>query len=190
MFLSAYLAIVLSQPVPEGFVPENTADKTTFRLVSDRAGWSFDWSDQEDRLRGTVQPVELSSGDPFTVSVAVGAFQGPEYDGPVTLGFEQAGAEGWKALETVQPSKETPRVWKATFTPPSTGQYLLKVTWRSSRQKSVRGTVEVGMGRVSREVGLGVGIGAILLAVVYGLFILFGKKDGATSETPGPPPAA
>jgi hypothetical protein len=189
MFLSAYLAVVLSQPVPEGFVPENTADKTTFRLVSDRAGWSFDWSDQEDRVRGTVQPAELSSGDPFTVSVAVGAFQGAEYDGPVTLGLDQVGGD-WKALETVPPAKEAPRTWSTTFTPPSTGQYLLKVTWRSSRQKSVRGTLDVGMGRVSREVGLGIGIGAILLALVYGLFILFAKKDGTTSETPGPPPAA
>lgn len=188
MFLSAYLAVVLSQPVPEGFVPENTSDKTTFRVVADRSGWSFDWSDQEDRVRGTVTPRELSSGDPLTVSVAVGSFQGADYDGPVTLGLEQVGGE-WKALETVAAPKEPPRTWNATFTPPESGTYHLKVTFRSSRQKSVRGVVEVGMGRVSKTVGLGIGIGAILAAVVYGLFILFGKKDG-TSETPGPPPAA
>ena len=81
-------------------------------------------------------------------------------------------------------------MWNATFTPPAAGTYALKVSFRTSRQKSVRGVIEVGMGRVSTTVGLGVGIGAILLAVVYGLFILFGKKDGATSEAPGPPPTA
>lgn len=189
MFLSAYLAIVLSQPVPEGFVPENTADRTTFVVTTDRAGASFDWSDSEDRVRGTLSPNELSSGDPLTVSVAVGSFAGGDFTGPVTLGLEQVDG-AWKALETVRAPNEAPRVWNATFTPPAQGTYAIKVSFRTSRQKSVRGLIEVGMGRVSTTVGLGVGIGAILLAVVYGLFILFGKKDGATSEAPGPPPTA
>lgn len=189
MFLSAYLAIVLSQPVPAGFVPENTADKTAFAVSIDRSGASFDWSDSEDRVRGTISPSEFSSGDPLTVSVAVGSFSGGDFEGPVTLGLEQVKGE-WKALETVAAPKSAPRVWNATFTPPEAGPYTLKVSFRTSRQKSVRGAIEVGMGRVSTTVGLGVGIGAILLAVVYGLFILFGKKDGATSEAPGPPPTA
>ncbi|MBL8936038.1 MAG: hypothetical protein JNM69_15885 [Archangium sp.] len=189
MFLSAYLAVVLSQPVPEGFVPENTADKTAFAVKADRSGYSFDWSDSEDRLRGTLSPSELSSGDPLTISVALGSFAGGDFEGPITLGLEQVDGD-WKALETVPAPKTEPRVWNATFTPPASGRYAVKATFRSSRQKSVRGVIEVGMGRVSATVGLGVGIGAILLAVVYGLFILFGKKDGATSEAPGPPPTA
>ncbi|MER2561377.1 MAG: hypothetical protein ABTQ32_11675 [Myxococcaceae bacterium] len=140
-------------------------------------------------MRGTISPSEFSSGDPLTVSVAVGSFSGGDFEGPVTLGLEQAKGE-WKALETVAAPKSAPRVWNATFTPPEAGPYTLKVSFRTSRQKSVRGAIEVGMGRVSTTVGLGVGIGAILLAVVYGLFILFGKKDGATSEASGPPPTA
>jgi len=189
MFLSAYLAIVLSQPPPEGFVPENNADRMAFVLKPSPTGASFDWSDVEDRVRGTVSPRELSAGDPLSVSVAVGSFATGDLDGPVTLGLEQVGGS-WKALETVAPSKEVPRVWNATFTPPDRGAYVLKVTFRSSHQKSLKAPLEVGMGRVSPNTALGIGIGAILLGVVYGLFILFGKKNGATSEAQGPPPPA
>jgi hypothetical protein len=189
MFLSAYLALVVSQPVPEGFVPENTADKTFFEVKPDRAGFSFDWSDSEDRVRGTITPRDVSAGEPVTVSVAVGSFAGGDFEGPVTIGLEAKDGD-WRVLETVSPPKAPPRVWNATFTPPSTGSYSVKVTFRTTRLKSVRGVVEAGMGRVSTRVALGAGIGAILLAVVYGLYLLFGQKDGSSSEAPGPPPAA
>ncbi|MCU0697319.1 MAG: hypothetical protein MUC96_12395 [Myxococcaceae bacterium] len=180
---------MLTQPVPEGFQPENTADRMTFSLTQSAAGWTFDWADQENRVRGTVSPAELSSGDPFKVSVAVGAFEGQDFEGPVSLSLEAVDG-AWRQLETVPPPRAPPRTWAAEFVPPAPGTYQLEVAFRSSRMKSIRGTVEVGMGRVSKTTGLAIGIGAILLAVVYGLFLLFGKKDGATSEAPGPPPPA
>jgi hypothetical protein len=189
MFLSAYLTLVVSQPVPEGFRPENTSDRMTFGLTQSAGGWTFDWSDQEDRVRGTVSPAELSSGDPFTVSVAIGAFSGGDFDGPVSLTLKQMDGE-WRELKTVPPPAAAPRTWSAEFVPPGTGRYQLEVAFRSSRMKALRGPLDVGMGRVSKTAGLAIGIGAILLAVVYGLFVLFGKKDGATSEAPGPPPPA
>lgn len=189
MFLSAYLAIVLSQRPPEGFAPENTADRVAFSLQLKGRGWSFDWADAEDRVRGTVTPRELAAGEPFTVSVAVGPFAGGEFDGPVSLGLEQEGG-AFRALETVQPSGSAQRTWNATFTPPEPGTYVLKVAFRSSRQKSLKGPVEIGMGRVSQTTGVAVGIGAILLGLVYGLFVLFGKKTGVSSEAQGPPPPA
>lgn len=184
MFLSAYLALVLSQPPPEGFVPENTADRMAFRLQSDKNGLSFDWSDAEDRVRGTVSPRELSAGDPFTVSVAVGSFASGDLDGPVTLGIEQVGGT-FKALETVAPAKTQPRVWNATFTAPESGSYLIKVTFKSSHQKSLRGPVEVGMGRVSPTTAMGVGAAIVLAALAYGLFLLFGKKPPPDSGVRG-----
>ncbi len=188
MFLRAYLALVLCQPPPEGFVPENTSDRTAFRVEPDKNGLSFDWSDAEDRVRGTVSPAELSSGEPFTVSVAVGSFASGDLDGPVTLGIEQVGGT-FKALETVAPSKTQPRVWNATFTAPDPGSYVIKVTFRSSHQKSLRGPVEVGMGRVSTRMAMGLGASVVLSGLLYGLHLLFGKKPG-TSEAPGPPPVA
>ncbi len=187
MFLSAYLTIVLCQPPPEGFVPQNTADLMTFRLQPDKNGLSFDWSDAEDRVRGTVSPKELSAGGPFTLSVAVGSFASGDLDGPVTLGIEQVGGT-FKALETVAPTKTTPRVWNATFTAPESGSYLLKVTFKSSHQKSLKGPVEVGMGRVSPTTAIGLGAAVVLAGLAYGLFLLFGKKAGA-NEAPGPPAA-
>ncbi|MDX2013462.1 MAG: hypothetical protein SFW67_24940 [Myxococcaceae bacterium] len=189
MFLSAYLSLVLTQPVPEGFQPENTADRMTFSLSQSAAGSTFDWSDQENRVRGTISPAELSSGDPFQVSVAVGAFEGQDFEGPVSLTLRALDGE-WRDLKTIQPQREPPRTWAAEFVPPASGRYQLEVAFRSSRMKSIRGPLDVGMGRVSKTTGLSIGIGAILLAVVYGLFVLFGKKDGATSEAPGPPPPA
>lgn len=186
MFLSAYLTLVLSQPPPEGFVPHNTADRMAFRPVSDKNGLSFDWSDAEDRVRGTVGPRELSAGDPFTVSVAVGSFASGDLDGPVTLGIEQVGGP-FKALETVAPAKTEPRVWNATFTAPESGNYLLKVSFKSSYQKSLRGPIEVGVGRVSPTTAIGISVAAVLAGLGYGLFLLFGKKSA--SEAPGPPVA-
>lgn len=180
MFLSAYLTIVLCQPPPEGFVPENTADRTAFRVQPDKNGLSFDWSDAEDRVRGTISPAELSAGDPFTVSVAVGSFASGDLDGPVTLGIEQVGGT-FKALETVAPAKTQPRVWNATFTAPDPGSYVIKVAFKSSHQKSLRGPVEVGMGRVSARMAMGFGASVVLAGLLYGLFLLFGKKAGAVS---------
>ncbi|MCA3014908.1 MAG: hypothetical protein INH41_21185 [Myxococcaceae bacterium] len=175
MFLSAALAVVLSQPVPEGFRPENTAARMTFQPRAGSAAWSFDWADQEERVRGTISPGELSSGDPITVSVTVGAFEGRDFDGPVSLSLEQTDGP-WRELTTVAAPAAPPRVWTARFVPPSSGRYQLEVSYRSSRLKPLRGPLEVGMGRVPRAVGLSVGIGAILLAVVYGLVLLFRKE--------------
>jgi hypothetical protein len=188
MFLSAYLVLVVSQPVPDGFVPQNTAEHMTFSLKQGGGGWTFDWADQEDRVRGTLTPSELSSGDPIVVSVAVGSFEGNDFNGPVTVTLKQVAGE-WRDLQTIAPPAAPPRTWSATFVPPATGKYQLEVAFRSSRMKPIRGTIDVGMGRVSTTVALSIGIGAILLAVVYGLFVLFGK-NGATSEAPGPPPPA
>ena len=89
MFLSAYLVLVVSQPVPDGFVPQNTAEHMTFSLKQGSGGWTFDWADTEDRVRGTLTPSELSSGDPIVVSVAVGSFEGNDFNGPVTLTLKQ-----------------------------------------------------------------------------------------------------
>jgi hypothetical protein len=179
MFLSAALTVVLSQPVPEGFRPDNTASRMTFQPRAGPAGWSFDWADQEDRVRGTISPGELSAGDPLSVSVTVGAFEGPDFDGPVSLSLEQADGP-WRELTTIAAPTTPPRVWTARFVPPSSGRYQLEVAFRSSRQKPLRGPLEVGMGRVPRAVGLSVGIGAILLAVVYGLTLLF-RRESASS---------
>lgn len=188
MFLSAYLAIVLGQPVPEGFVPENTADLTTFRVDRSSSGTSFDWSDTEDRVRGTVVPASPTATDEMTISVVVGSFAGGTYEAPVSIGLRQLDGE-FKQLVTVPAPKTEPRVWNASFVPPDTGMYQLEVAFRTTRQKSIKGKIEVGMGRVSKKTALGVGLGAIVLAIGYGLFILFVKKEGGTSEAPGPPPA-
>ncbi len=189
MFLSAYLAIVLGQPVPEGFVPENTADKMSFRLVDSGKGTSFDWSDTEERVRGTVTPGRPAAGEEVTISVAVGSFSGAPYEGPVTLGLEEEGG-GYRQLETVPGRTEEPRVWNATFVPPDSGAYTIEIAFRTSHQKSIKGKLDVGLARVSTTVALGLGLGAILAAIGYGLFILFVKKEGGASEASGPPPAA
>jgi hypothetical protein len=188
MFLSAYLAIALGQPVPEGFAPRNTADRMTFLVKSAPAGWVLDWFDTEDRVRGTVTPSELSAGDPLTVSVSIGAFSGGDFDGPVTLSLEAVGGT-YRELQTVPAPATTPRVWTAKFIPPATGTYSLEIAFRTSRQKPLRGLIEVGMGRVPRTAGFVIGIGAIGLAVVYGLFLLF-SKNGERREGQGPPPVA
>jgi hypothetical protein len=185
MFLSACLTLVLSQQPPEGFAPQSTSELMTLRLRSAKSGLSFDWSDAEDRVRGTISPHELAAGEPFTVSVAVGSFASGDFDGPVTLGLEQV--EGpFRVLETVAPSQAQPRVWKATFTPPDQGHYLLKVTFKSSHQKPLQGSVEVGISRVSSTTALGLGVVLVLAGLSYGLFLLFGKSPGA-SDAPAPP---
>lgn len=186
MLLSTCLAIALCQPPPEGFVPENTEGRVALRVKAEGEIWSLDWADTEDRVRGTVSPLDVTAGAPVTLSVAVGSFATGDFDGPVTLGLESVDG-AWRGLETVQPSRDPPRVWNATFTPPSSGPHTIKVSFRTTRQKSLRGPLEIGTQKLSRSLALVVGMGAILLAVVYGLFLLFGK-NGAPSEAPGPPP--
>ncbi len=178
MFLSAYLFMLLSQRPPDDFVPANTADLMRLAIKPETAAWTFDWSDAEDRVRGSLTPKSAGSGDPITISVAVGSFASGDFDGPVTIGLEQVDGP-WKELATVPPPPGDKKLWTATFVPPETGEYAVKITYRSSHQKGLRGTFEVSMGHVPKFAGLAVALTAITLAVVYGLFLLFKKTDGA-----------
>lgn len=186
MFLSAYLIMVLAQPVVEGFRPQNTRELTTFAMKNTEAGWVFDWRDGEERVRGTVSPPTVSALAPVSVSLALGAFASGDLNVPVSVELRSVDGN-WRELLTIQPPPTSPRVWVATFTPPAEGTYELEVAWRSSRRKSIHGELHVSPERVSRRTGTAVALGAILLAVVYGLFSLF-KKNGTSSEASGSPP--
>lgn len=168
--------LVLSQPVPEGFVPHNTAEQMRFNLKLEGEGWSFDWADQEDRVRGTVTPPELAAGSPLQVSIAVGAFASGDFDGPVTVTLEHLDGS-WRELSTVHPAPMVPRVWNATFTPPASGQHRLEISFRSTRVKSISAPLEVGMGRVSTPLALGLASALVLAFVAVGLLQLFRARS-------------
>lgn len=173
MLFACVAAAVLAQP-PDGFIPDNTNALTQFSLKPGSDGSSFDWADQEDRVRGTVTPKDLKAGKSITISLSVGPIAG-DYAGPVTVGLESQNGTVRQSI-TVAPPTAQPRVWNATMTVPEAGEYWLKVGFRTTRFKTLKAPVEVGAGGVPEGFALAFALGAVAI-VVGGATLAFLRRS-------------
>jgi len=169
--------------------------KPTDRISVERRNQVLElsWSDTEDRLQGSIQPDLPREGLPLKVFVNVGSFDGPTFEGPVTLTLREPGTPHGQ----VQTVKKGAVNWSATFTPERTGPYQLDVSFRTTRLKVLHAEVEVTDRPVPRFVLWAlVGVMATL-ALGYGIRSLV-RKDKSNephpilaelAATPTPPPA-
>jgi hypothetical protein len=151
------------------------------------------WSDTEDRLQGAIQPEFPREGEPFKVFINVGSFDGPAFEGPVTITLREAGSTHGQA----QTVKKGAVNWSATFTPESTGTYQLDVSFRTTRLKVLHADVEVTDPPVPRF-ALWAMVGILATVVLgYGIRSLV-RKDKSNephpilaelASPPAPPPA-
>lgn len=102
-------------------------------------GLDLRWHDAEDRLDGTVQPLNLRSDHPMDVSLRVGSFEGAPFDGPIQLTLRAPGEQNG---ETVTAKKGAVN-WHATFTPKTEGPHSLDVVFRTTRVKVLHAELEV-----------------------------------------------
>lgn len=97
------------------------------------------WSDTEERLQGSIQPDYPRSGEPLKILLNVGSFDGPIFEGPLTITLRSPGNPNGQ----VQTVKKGAVNWVATFTPDSTGLYQLDVSFRTTRLKVLHAELEV-----------------------------------------------
>lgn len=173
MFLSAYLVAICTQfPPPAEQAGQNPL--TRLELKANAAALLFDWQDEDEVLRGTVTPNPPRAGRSLTVSASLEPLDGAPFDGPLTISLRPLDDSGVTQTHTVtkRPGEKT---WVATFTPESTVDHRLEVSWRTTHHKVVRGVVQI------REAGLPpwlswvVGGSLVAIALAIGLWVLFGR---------------
>ncbi|AEI66021.1 hypothetical protein [Corallococcus macrosporus] len=121
-------------------------------------------------------------GEPISVSLHVGTFEGPEFDGPLTLTFHPTGA----------PSQQTKTLtrdgvnWHTEFTPDTPGPWDLEVRYRNTHLKVITARFAVASTPLPR----GMGWGLILVGAGTALFLGLRnvlrrvKASGSTGELP------
>ncbi len=164
-------ATVLFLLVAEARVAAQPLDRAAVQI----AGGTLEirWSDAEDDLRAWVTPASPRAGEPLTVSVRVGPFEGPAYQGPVTLRLREENALSGETV-TVLRNKDG---WQAQLTPHSEGPHTLDFTYRSTRMKSVHATFNVAGGFIPRLVAY------LSLATAVGLALALGIRQTLRSRS-------
>jgi hypothetical protein len=175
MFLSAYLAIVLSQLPVDVRAGENQLQVLDIKPSPN--GVSFSWQDADESLRGAISP-GLKVGKTLTISAAVEPLSGPAFEGPVTFSLRPLGAmEGSDAVTVTRKPGE--KSWVATFTAIEAVDHRLEISWRSTHHKMVRGVVGVREAGLPQWLNWAVGGGMVALAVAIGLWVLFRSKESS-----------
>lgn len=179
MFLSAYVAFLVTQlPID---VRAGESDLSTLKIELSGAVQTVNWSDAEDRVRGTISPVTLHAGQPMKVSVSVGAFQGEEFAGPVTFSLRPIEDIGGADTVTVKRGPGE-KAWAHEFIPREAGEHRLEISWRTTRLKVARGTVMVERAFVPPWVGWTIGVSLVVLTVGVGAWWMLQKREGQASS--------
>lgn len=104
------------------------------------------WADAEDRLQGSVRPVRPRAGEPLSVSLHVGAFEGRPFDGPLTVTLRKVGETHGQTVTVAREGE----AWSTSFVPAEEGPHMLDVSFRSTRHKLVHARLEVAEAALSR----------------------------------------
>src|SRR5262249_48184165 len=131
----AWVLIVLAQ----ADVPDR--DKLdAVQTIRGPSAWDLEWADAEDRMPGTVRPLDPISGGPAGLCVGVGTLQGTEVDGAVTVTMR---CSEWSDTQTVRRAKGE-RAWAVTFLPRSKGEdCTLDFAFTTTRHKRLHTKVYV-----------------------------------------------
>jgi len=188
MFLSAYLIALLAQaPVPRGLEATNELERV--KLDYGARSITFDWADAEDRIKGTLTPPQPRQGQPLTVSVFVGSFQGEAFAGPVTLSLKPVGGMGkGEVITVIRPQGE--RNWTHTFVPSERGDHVLEVAFFSTRRKVARATLAIGDPGVPTWLAAVIAGSLVLFIIGGGVMLANRRKAGEAAAAPGEPPSA
>lgn len=178
MFLSAYLAILCSQLPVDARAGENKLTQLDLQVTVN--GLTFEWSDADESLRGQITPQPVRAGRTMTVSAVLQPFSGDDFTGPLTFSLRPLSEMGsTQSVTAVRKAGE--RGWVAEFTPVEPTEYRLEISWRTTHHKVVRGVFPVSPGGLPGWLTWAMGGGLIAIAVGIGLWILFGRKESASS---------
>lgn len=176
MFLSAYLAIMLSQLPVDVRAGENRL--TQLELKRAPKSLSFEWADTDDALRGTLGPAPIRAGEPFTVSASVQPLTGADFEGPVTFSLRPLDEMGSTQSVTVT-KRPGEKSWTTSLTADEAREYRLEISWRGTHHKVVRGVFAVSERGLPSWFTWAMGVGCVVLAVVIGGWILLSRKESS-----------
>jgi len=97
------------------------------------------WADAEERLQGTLHPALPRTGQTAMLSLHVGAFEGAEFTGPLTLTVHLQGAPT-QVTKTLTRSGVN---WHTELTFDEPGLYEVEVRYQARRLKVVTGHITV-----------------------------------------------
>ncbi len=150
------------------------------------------WSDADERLQGTIHPAFPREGEPLSLSLHVGNFQGAEFDGPITLTFQRVGSP-------VQVTRTLTRQgvnWHTELTPDASGVWDLEVRYRHTHLKVLTAHLPVADQQMPRGLGwalITLAAGTALILGVRGVLRRIratapeaGSTGGASGSTAGP----
>ena len=174
MFLKAYLFVTAAALPVVLHAGENP--QTVLTLRPGTSASTFAWNDTDDSLTGTLSPLPLRAGVPFSLSATVRPLAGPEFDGPVTFSIRPLERIGAAQSVTVKPNPGE-KSWAAKLTPPEAGRYRLEIAWASTHHKVVRGEFDVREPMLPPWVPLAVGTTLVALVVGFPAWPLFSRKE-------------
>ncbi|WP_240360488.1 hypothetical protein [Pyxidicoccus caerfyrddinensis] len=151
------------------------------------------WADAEERLQGTLYPALPRAGEPVTLSLHVGNFQGAEFDGPITLTFQQPGAPAQVTRTLTRQGVN----WHTELTPDETGLWELEVRYRNTHLKVLTAQFTVTDPPLPRGLGWGLISVAAVTALVLGMREVLhrirastARPEGASGSAASPPPVS
>ena len=137
--------------------------------------WDLEWSDAEDRAHGSIRPIDPVQGRELTLSLLVGAFQGPEFDGPVM--FTLRGEGDTQTVTALRGKGE--KAWFARFVPQANGDYQLDVSFAITRHKLLHAKIFVTPAPLARTPWYVMMAAAAIAAFGLGLRAVFKKPEAA-----------
>ncbi|MBU8894871.1 hypothetical protein KRR26_04615 [Corallococcus sp. M34] len=140
------------------------------------------WQDAEDRLQGSFTPVTPRPETPLQLTLRVNSFEGPAFEGPITVTFQQEGALSQQTVTLQRDGKS----WRTEFTPPSTGTWQVDVRFRTTRLKVLHTHFDVTSSPPPKELAwalLGAGVVAALVLGARSLLKREGEPEPRVDET-------
>jgi hypothetical protein len=140
------------------------------------------WADAEERLQGTLHPAQPRAGEPLTLSLHVGNFHGPEFDGPLTLTFQREGSPAQVTRTLTRRGVN----WHTELTPDAPGVWELEVRYRHTHLKVLTARVPVMEPPLPRGLGWGLIILAAGTALVLGVRGALRRIRAPEQQAPSP----
>ncbi|MCY0996510.1 hypothetical protein OWM54_05115 [Myxococcus sp. MISCRS1] len=135
------------------------------------------WADAEERLQGTLHPAMPREGEPAMLSLHVGAFQGAEFTGPLTLTLHLKGSPSQLTRTLTYDGVN----WHTPLEFDEPGLYELEVRYQNTRLKVLTGHITVASTPLPRDLSWALVIGG------SGLVLAMGVR-GALKRLRGTPP--
>lgn len=172
VLLATVLAVTAQLPVD---VRAGENPLTVMDIKRAGAVYSLHWTDAEEALRGAIS-APVQAGKPFEISASLQPLSGPDFDGPLTYSVRRLSDMGSTQSQTVH-RKAGQKSWVTSMTVDEPGKYRFEIGWNSTHHKVVRGVFDVEPEGFPRWVSWVLGIGALVVAIGFGVWIVLSRKE-------------